>query len=278
MIMVANLRAPATDTSGLRTNIRKRLRAQFEIRDGNRHPLLEGRYPNKGRPWPGVRITRRMVSCLIVGLLSATALIARPGTASAAIPGHIADAAISSCPATEATVPSDYLGLSMEWSMVKVWVGTSRTSVIAPFVNILDSLDASPATPGVLRVGGNSQDGYQWNATGSTTANSLFSGTINSGLVDALLEAARRTGWKVIMGLNLRNDDPAMATALAGYAISQDTGHNLLALELGNEPNGYLSEADYLARFQRYAAALAADPGTAGALTTCPTCKARRPG
>jgi len=61
-----------------------------------------------------------------------------------------------------------------------------------------------------------------------------------------------------------------MATALARYAISQDTGHNLLALELGNEPNGYLSEADYLARFQRYAAALAADPGTAGALITGP--------
>lgn len=98
--------------------------------------------------------------------------------------------------------------------------------MVAPFVNVLNSLRSSPTTAGVLRVGGNSQDGYQWNPTGSTTANSLFSGTINSGMVDALLEAARRTGRKVILGLNLRNDDPAMATALARYAISQDTGHN----------------------------------------------------
>ena len=214
---------------------------------------------------------RRMLTCLIVGLLSATGLIARAGQASAAIPGHIADSVVSSCPTTAVTVPADYLGLSMEWSMVQFWVGTSRTSVLAPFVNILNSLKAGSATPGVLRVGGNSQDGYQWNPTGSTTANSLFSGTINSGLVDALLEAARRTGWKVIFGLNLRNDNPAMATALAKYALSQDTGRNLLAFEIGNEPNGYLTETDYLARFQRYAAALAADPGTAGALITGPS-------
>src|SRR5262249_37454329 len=146
----------------------------------------------------------------------------------------------------------------------------SRTSVSAPFVNILNSLEASPATPGVLRVGGNSQDGYQWNPTGSTTANRLFSGTINSGLVDALFEAARRTGWKVILGLNLRNDNPAMAAALAKYAIGQHTGRNLVALEIGNEPNGYLSEADYLARFQRYVNALAADPVTATARITGP--------
>ena len=217
-----------------------------------------------------MRIMRRTLRCLVVGLLSATGLIAHPGAASAVIAGHIADSAISSCPTTGATVPADYLGLSMEWSMVQFWAGTSRASVVAPFVNILNSLEASPATPGVLRVGGNSQDGYVWDPAGSTTGNLLFSGTINSGLVDALFEAARRTGWKVILGLNLRNDNPAMATALARYAISQDTGHNLLALELGNEPNGYLSEADYLARFQRYAAALAADPGTAGALITGP--------
>ncbi|HEU4349572.1 MAG TPA: hypothetical protein VFR35_17485 [Actinoplanes sp.] len=167
-------------------------------------------------------------------------------------------------------MPADYLGLSMEWSMVKVWVGTSRASVTAPFVNILTSLKSSSATPGVLRVGGDSQDLHQWSPTGSTAANRLFSGTINSGLVDALFEAARRSGWKVILGLNLRNNNPAMAVALAKYAISQDTGRNLLALEIGNEPNGYLTEADYLTRFGQYVTALKADPVTATARFTGP--------
>jgi hypothetical protein len=178
------------------------------------------------------------------------------------IPGHIADSTIVSCPATGVAVPADYLGLSIEWSMVKVWLGTTSATVIAPFVNVLNSLKLSGATPGVLRIGGNSQDGHEWNPTGSTAGNSLFFGTINTGLVDAVFEVARRTGWKIILGLNLRNDNPAMAAALARYAVTQDTGRHLLALELGNEP-GYLPLADYLARFQRYLDALDADPVTA---------------
>jgi len=186
------------------------------------------------------------------------------------IPGHIADSTITGCPSTAATVPADYLGLSIEWSMVKVWLGADRASVITPFVNIVNSLKLSSATAGVLRIGGNSQDGHQWNPTGSTAANSLFFGTINAGLVDAIFEVARRTGWKVILGLNLRNDDPAMAAALARYAVGQDTGGNLLCVEIGNEPNGYLTEADYLARFQRYVDALNADPVTAAVRFTGP--------
>jgi hypothetical protein len=186
------------------------------------------------------------------------------------LPGHIADSTITSCPSTAATVPADYLGLSLEWSMVQFWVGTSRTSVVGPFVNILTSLKLNAATPGVLRFGGNSQDGYAWNPTGSTAANSLFFGTINAGLVDAIFEVARRSGWKVILGLNLRNNDPAMAAALAKYAIGQDTGQNLLAVEFGNEPNGYLTRADYLVRFQLYVDALNADPATATTPITGP--------
>ena len=50
------------------------------------------------------------------------------------IPGHIADSTITGCPNTAATVPADYVGLSIEWSMVKVWLGANRASVITPFV------------------------------------------------------------------------------------------------------------------------------------------------
>lgn len=112
--------SPSTVGSDLGTNDRKRLRARSVMRDRNRHParLVEALF-EQGRAGQGVRIMRRILIFLIVGLLSATGLIARPRAASAAIPGHIADAAISSCPTTGATVPPDYLGLSMEWSMVE---------------------------------------------------------------------------------------------------------------------------------------------------------------
>src|SRR6266508_3843744 len=142
--------------------------------------------------------------------------------ASSVTPGHIADSTIVSCPATGVTVPSDYMGLSIEWSMVQHWFGTSRTSVNTSLVNLLTSLERNPTTAGVLRIGGNSQDGYHSNQHGSTAANTLFSGTINAGLVEAVIEIAERSGWKVIFGLNLRNNNPGMAHDLAKYAVGQD--------------------------------------------------------
>jgi hypothetical protein len=167
-------------------------------------------------------------------------------------------------------VPADYLGLSIEWSMVQHWFGTSRTSVNASLVNLLNSLERNTSTAGVLRIGGNSQDGYQWNQHGSTAGNTLFSGTINAGLVEAVFEVAQRSGWKVVFGLNLRNNSPGMAQDLAKYVVGQDTGGNLLAFEIGNEPNAYLSEQAFLARYQTYVDQLDGDPATANKPITGP--------
>jgi hypothetical protein len=186
------------------------------------------------------------------------------------LPGHIADSVIVSCPSTGVVVPADYLGLSIEWSMVQHWFGTSRRSVRTSFVNLLNSLELTPGTAGVLRLGGNSQDGYRWAETGTITGNKLFSGTINAGLVDAVFEVARRSGWKVVLGLNLKNNDPGMARDLARYALGQDTNARLLAFELGNEPNAFLTENAYLDRFQTYVDTLDDDPATAGTRVTGP--------
>jgi hypothetical protein len=193
-----------------------------------------------------------------------------PQPAPSVIPGHIADSTIVSCPQTAVTVPADYLGLSIEWSMIQHWFGANRASTNSSLVNLLNSLELSPSTRGVLRIGGNSQDGYQWNQHGSTSANTLFSGTINAGLVDAIFEVARQSGWKVILGLNLRNNNPGMAQQLAKYVVSRDTGGNLLAFEIGNEPNSYLSLTSYLARYQAYVAEVDRDPATANKPITGP--------
>jgi hypothetical protein len=180
------------------------------------------------------------------------------------LPGHIADSTISTQPPTGSPVPTDYQGLSIEWSMVEHWFGTSAGTVIVPFVNVLTSLRRTDTT-GVLRIGGNSQDGYRWNPSGSTAGDQLFAGTITPGLVDAIFEVARRAGWRVIFGLNLRADDPATAAALAQYVRGVDTTGQLLGFELGNEPNGYLATTSaYMERIGRYVAALDASPTTVG--------------
>lgn len=156
--------------------------------------------------------------------------------------------------------PADLLGLSVEWSMVEPWFGASAASASPVAASVLQTLQRDRATAGVLRVGGNSQDGYRWDPDGSTAANTLFTGTITPGMVDALLEVARRTGWRLLLGLNLKADDPARAAAMARYVAAADPGGRLLGFEVGNEPNAYLGTdvAGYVARFRTYAEAIAA--------------------
>ena len=184
-------------------------------------------------------------------------------------PSRIAGSTIAGCPADGTVVPADYTGISVEWSMVQHWFGTSRTTINAAMVNVLKSLELDPWTPGVIRIGGDSEDGYRWERNGSTTRNGLFTGVINAGLIGAVFEVARRTGWKVIVGLNLRSNDPQMALHLARYVVQHDTGRNLSAFEIGNEP-AYLTEAAYLARYRTYAGLLASDPVTSRAPITGP--------
>ena len=159
-------------------------------------------------------------------------------------------------------VPTNYLGLSVEWGMVPRWFGTSRGGVVLPMVGLLHSLQGSPGGAGVLRIGGNSQDRFQWRPGASVSANTPFEGAINTGMVDALLEVARRTGWHLILGLNLRTSGPFDAASLAHYVVRHDATHQVLAFELGNEPNGYVQDALYRARVQTYLRALRADPVT----------------
>jgi hypothetical protein len=85
-------------------------------------------------------------------------------------------------------------------------------------------------------------------------------------MVDALFAVAERSGWKVVLGLNLRDDSTADAVALTRYAMSIDTTHRLMAVELGNEPTVYFgSDATaYVARIYSYVQALDADPVTRG--------------
>jgi hypothetical protein len=199
-------------------------------------------------------------------VLSAFAL----GSAAAApaappVPGvPIATVAVTQCPVNATKVPADYLGLSIEWSMVQHWFGTGRAGAVESTATLLRSLQASPDQPGVLRIGGNSQDGYTWRPDAPVVANKLFEGTISRGMVDALFEVANRTGWKVILGLNLRGDRPAEAVGLTRYAVSRDTGHRLMAVELGNEPTVYFGSDStaYMARIYSYVQALSADPVT----------------
>lgn len=124
----------------------------------------------------------------------------------------------------------------------------------------LDTL--SPAS--VIRIGGNKSDETFWTSTGES-APSWSVATITPADLTALAGLAHASGWKVILGVNLKEYDPARAADEAKHA-QQALGSSLLDIEIGNEPDLYPTyqsdPAQYLTDFQAYVSAIeAAAPG-----------------
>jgi hypothetical protein len=118
----------------------------------------------------------------------------------------------------------------------------------------LDTL--SPSS--VVRVGGNTVDETFWTSTGEP-APSWSMGTITPSGLTALAQLAKASGWKVILGVNLKEYDPARAADEAKYA-QQDLGSSLESIEIGNEPDLYSTyksnPAQYPVDFAAYVAAI----------------------
>ena len=111
-----------------------------------------------------------------------------------------------------------------------------------------------------MRIGGNTVDETFWTSTGETPP-SWSTATITPADLTALDKLAKASGWKVILGVNLKHYDPARAAGEAEHAVAA-LGSSLQAIEIGNEPNGYLGSSDYLTEFQAYVSAIkAAAPG-----------------
>jgi hypothetical protein len=110
----------------------------------------------------------------------------------------------------------------------------------------------------VIRVGGNTSDETLWTSR-REKAPAWSIATITPADLDALGRLARASGWKVILGVNLKHYDPPRAADEAAYA-SRALGPYLQAIEIGNEPNYYQqyshNTSQYFKDFQTYAAAI----------------------
>ena len=107
--------------------------------------------------------------------------------------------------------------------------------------------------PSVLRLGGNLGDQVNWNGAGKGGSDQ----EVAPADVARLAGFAKATGWRVIYGINLKTNTAANAAAEAEYA-AKALGGNLIAFEIGNEPNVYTTETAYEASFDAYVAAIRA--------------------
>jgi hypothetical protein len=151
-------------------------------------------------------------------------------------------------------IPRDFVGLSLE-------VSTAGQGLAAPPASLQMSKPSMPAAqyvyslgepgtpnavffkfmrnlgPGVLRLGGNSQDNTCWDASAAPHPE-WCKGTLQAGDLKLYSTAARESGWKLIVGINLKQDSAAWARREVTEGIAQDIQtKQILGLEIGNEPD-----------------------------------------
>ena len=116
----------------------------------------------------------------------------------------------------------------------------------------------------VIRIGGNQVDKTFWTSSNEPQP-SWADATITPADLTALANLATASGWKVILGVNMKQYDPARAADEASHAAAA-LGSSLQDIEIGNEPDLYPqysgNSAQYVTDFHAYVHAItAAVPG-----------------
>jgi Glycosyl hydrolase family 79 C-terminal beta domain len=135
-----------------------------------------------------------------------------------------------------APIAAGFLGFSFEFQGVRAYTGSDPAHVNPVLVQLIRNL--TPGHAPVLRIGGNSTDvsyvagpgvkplpyqGYQLTPSWMATTGAL----------------AKALGARMIMGLNLAADDPALDAAELRDYVAALPQRSLEAVEIGNEPNVY---------------------------------------
>lgn len=133
--------------------------------------------------------------------------------------------------------PRSFLGFSFEYPQFPVATGGAVTGHNPLFEQLLRTLGQYGGGVPSVRVGGESTDDTFWNPDGKPRPPAINHSLSKYWLVDTK-EFARRTGAKLILGLNLLNRDASIATDWAS-AAQEALGRQVLSYELGNEPELY---------------------------------------
>ena len=124
--------------------------------------------------------------------------------------------------------------------------------------------------PGILRLGGNSQDNTCWNPSAAPHPG-LCQGALSTADFRLYSEAAQASGWRLIVGLNLKQNSSEWALKEVTQGIAKEIKpEQVLGLEPGNEPDLFgppsrpktYSPADHVKEFLAYIHALQTNPAT----------------
>jgi hypothetical protein len=156
-------------------------------------------------------------------------------------------------------IAPDFVGLSFESAILAA--ADYFTADNASLLGLIRSLGAN----GVIRIGGDTSERTVWRPDAKPTVWNNF--VITPASIDRLAAALRMLGWNLIYGLNLARGSPEEAAEEAAY-VSTAVGSNLVAFQIGNEPDGFgrwaavrskaYAAAAFLAEWRRYHKAIRA--------------------
>jgi glycosyl hydrolase family 79 len=133
-------------------------------------------------------------------------------------------------------VPQGFLGLSIEYPALEAYAGSDPSSLDPVFEQLVRNL--APGQAPVLRIGGNSADRAWWPVAGvSRPPGVTFD--ITPQWLQVTHALAQKLGARLILGVNLEQDSPELASAEARALINGVGRQSVRALELGNEPDLY---------------------------------------
>ena len=158
--------------------------------------------------------------------------------------GVIASVMIASTPSIQ--IPTNFLGFSHEWGPAQRMMGTAASGTNLIYQTLIRTLTTNMNGPLVLRIGGESTD---------------LTGPATPATVEPFVELAQQVNVDFILGVNLGSNNLGLAEEQAATFTSTVPSSALMALEIGNEPDGYATNgyrpstynyADYLPQFQQW--------------------------
>jgi hypothetical protein len=132
-------------------------------------------------------------------------------------------------------IPARFLGLSIEFPAVRAYTGPDPAHIDPVLVQLIRNL--TPGQSPVLRIGGDSTDDSYVRAPGVRPP-PYVAYPLTSSWLATTAALADELHARMIMGLNLADDQPALDRAEA-VAFRRALGGHLSALEIGNEPDVY---------------------------------------
>lgn len=142
------------------------------------------------------------------------------------------------------TIPWSFSGFSFEHGDVLNFTGKTTTDINPVFVQLLKNIGNNNNGVPTVRIGGASTDISWWNPNNLTKPLGIKYNITNTDL-SSLEASLSQTNSKLILGLNLGQNQPSMAVDLARAALSSFSPSRILSFEIGNEPDIYAFNSYY---------------------------------